>query len=104
MGRESYRKILEIPEKKEWLKKRVDVATPGQCALHECVKVARDDSFPPRTCIWCAYYHNPVTGDICLPCLATEHLDNFKVEKYAENDERYQYMVEEAKKKAEAAL
>ena len=85
------------PERREILRKRLDVEYVPRCGLHELVKLgARDEDFPrTRNCVFCKHWHKDIDSDTCLECLSTLHLDNFSVQDDAKEDPRYQYMEKE---------
>ena len=66
---------------------------PPRCTLHDVIKgMASDISNAKRRCIVCANYHLKLNSDTCSTCLATVHLDQFKVQADVAEAKWYQMM------------
>lgn len=73
------------------LKKRFDVGDiPARCSQHQCVKgVAVDFDDKSRRCICCNNYTLSLKSQTCQDCLATQHLDNFVVDRFLKDERWY---------------
>ena len=69
---------------------------PPRCALHQCVKgQAYDVSNPYKHCYMCQYYKLNLDSKNCGQCLTSEHLINFKLDQWIEEDPNWQYYIEQ---------
>ena len=80
----------------DWKKKRLNIGElPPRVSSHQIVKGKTvDPDNKRRRCLYCEYYTKSLETKKCDECLETKHLDNFEIDHFLKEDEKWQWLKE----------